>query len=262
MKKQLNLTVLVSLILTVTIATAARGEKPFAPVPPALEIEVLDPGVDPNGNPAVRLRDDGFGQLNVDIPPVVLVHRYYYSGDRSFQGPMLPGGPSIIVVNHPQTGERCYIPAQMMPGAPRVTYTKHGIEYDYGQHGISVAFGLLGKPTLKYRSGYSWSQKVAHVFHVEQISEHAEKISDHSKDSWDRSKKIAKGAAVEVKDFTKSAIAPVRNTLEVLPFGKMIFSSHTGDKLVARAAEHDRDAANKRAQRKAERSETTISTNR
>ena len=94
MKKNTRLAMLTSLVLALT-ATTARGEKPFAPVQPALEIEVLDPGVDPNGNPAVRLRDDGFGQMNVDIPPVVLVHRYYYSGDRSFQGPMLPGGPSM-----------------------------------------------------------------------------------------------------------------------------------------------------------------------
>lgn len=262
MKKHTSLIVLATLLIAALTPTVVFGEKPFAPVPPRLEIEVLDPGVDPNGNPAVRLQDDGFGQMNVDIPPVVLVHRYYYSGNRSFQGPMLPGGPSIIVVNHPQTGERCYIPAQMMPGAPRVTYTKHGIEYDYGRHGMSVAFGLLGKPTVKYRSGYTWSQKVAHVLHAEDISQHAEKSSEHLQDSWDRSKQMAKGAAVEVKDLTKSVAAPICNTLQVLPFGKMLFSSHVGDKLVQRAAQHDRDAANKRAQRQAERKETTLSTNR
>src|SRR5262245_25182228 len=89
-------------------ATYAGDHRPAVTVPATLEIEVLDPGVDPNGNPAVRLQPGPDGRVQVDIPPVILVHRYYYSGDRSFQGPMLPGGPSIVVANHPVTGERCY----------------------------------------------------------------------------------------------------------------------------------------------------------
>ena len=128
------------LMVAITTVTVLAEKRPFAPVPPSLEIEVLDPGVDPDGNPAVRLRGGNDGETQVDIPPVILVHRYYYSGDRSFQGPMLPGGPSILVVNHPRTGERCYIPAQMMPGAPRVTYTKNGIDYDYGEHAITLSW--------------------------------------------------------------------------------------------------------------------------
>jgi len=121
------------------------------PVPPTLEIEVLDPNVDPLGNPAVIVRDLGHGQSKVEIPPVVLVHRYYYTGDRSFQGPMLPGGPSIVVVHHPRTGQQCYIPLQMLPGAPRVHYTGHKIEYDYGSNGICLSFGLWGNPKVTYR---------------------------------------------------------------------------------------------------------------
>ena len=31
----------------------------------------------------------------------------------------LEGGATIVVVNHPKTGERCYIDVQMLPGAPR-----------------------------------------------------------------------------------------------------------------------------------------------
>ncbi|HKM52653.1 MAG TPA: hypothetical protein VJY33_04530, partial [Isosphaeraceae bacterium] len=123
------------------------------PVPPTLEIEVLDPNVDPLGNPAVITSKDAAGRTLVDIPPVVLVHRYYYTGDRSFQGPMLPGGPSIIVVHHPRTGDRLYVQTQMLPGAPRVFYTRSSIEYNYGPQAIILKFGHCGNPSVVYRQG-------------------------------------------------------------------------------------------------------------
>src|SRR5581483_5006406 len=109
-------------------------------VPPGMEIEVLDPSVDPTGNPTVTPYPTMPGRLAVDIPPTVLVHRYYYTGDRTFQAQMLPGGPMIVVVNHPKTGERLYIPVQMMPGAPRVTYTSHSIAYDFGNQTTTIKF--------------------------------------------------------------------------------------------------------------------------
>ena len=140
------------------LSTSAPAAPP-SPVPPTLEIAVLDPNVDPQGNPAIVVRDDGHGGAVVDIPPVVLVHRYYYTGDRSFQGPMLPGGPSIVVVNDPRNGQRCYIPAQMLPGAPVVRYTGRKIEYDYGRNGITVSFGMLGSPKVTYRNRVSWSSE-------------------------------------------------------------------------------------------------------
>ena len=136
--------VLVALTWGYNCQSADAKHRRAANVPPTMEIEVLDPNADPLGRPAVELNRDDCGNLIVDIPPVVLVHRYYYTGDRSFQAQLLPGGPSIVVVNHPKTGARCYIDVQMMPGAPRVTYTGHAIEYDYGEHGITIHFGLFG----------------------------------------------------------------------------------------------------------------------
>src|SRR5262249_52991165 len=100
-------------------------------------------------------------RLIVDIPEVVLVHRYYYTGDRTFQGPFLPGGPSIVVLNHPKTAERLYIPVQMLPGAPRVTYRHHCVEYDYGGRRITISFGLFGcKPTVCYSHGVPWTTRL------------------------------------------------------------------------------------------------------
>src|SRR3954452_17494758 len=97
-------------------AGGARGDfRPAsAPVPATQEIEVLDPGVDPTGKPAVLLRAGPAGQV-VGIPPAGLVQRFYYTGDRTFQAQMLPGGPTIVAVSHPQTLERVYVPVTMPP---------------------------------------------------------------------------------------------------------------------------------------------------
>ena len=115
-------------LLLLSAVTAEAGKRRPANVPAADEIEVISPNVDPLDRPAAVIKDWSNGLKTVDIPPTVLVHKYYYTGDRSFQAQLLPGGPSIVVVNHPKTGERCYIEMQMLPGAPRVTYTSHSIE--------------------------------------------------------------------------------------------------------------------------------------
>ncbi|HEY1188110.1 MAG TPA: hypothetical protein VGE74_10660 [Gemmata sp.] len=135
-----------------------------APVPPTQEIEILDPNVDPTGKPAVRTA--GFApadpslpcpvlpaavpQQQLDVPPAVLVHKFYYTGDRSFQGPMLPGGPLIVSANHPKTLERVYVPITLPPGAPRVTYTDNSIRYDYGPQSVTLVFGACGNPRVRY----------------------------------------------------------------------------------------------------------------
>lgn len=125
------------------------------PVPPAQEIEILDPGADPVGNPAVELTPSANGRTLVDVPRTVLVHKYYYTGDRSFQYKLMPGGPSTIVVDHPRTGQRMYLEASLPPGAPRVYYDAGSIEYDYGAQGVKIIFGSgkHGPPKVVYRQG-------------------------------------------------------------------------------------------------------------
>jgi hypothetical protein len=204
--------------------TAVFSERP-APVPPALEIEVLDPNVDPSGNPAVIVRDRGNGRSSIEIPPVVLVHRYFYTGDRSFQGPMLPGGPSILVVHHPRTGEQCYVPVQMLPGAPRVHYSSGKIEYDYGRHGITLSFGLFGQPKVSYRNHRS-----VHHTAVETVA----KAHDHLGNAWENSglSKAAKGGAQStkgfftstsngVKDAGKAFFTPAKQLVQSTPLGAL-----------------------------------------
>ena len=142
-----------------------------APVPPTQEIEVLDPNVDPTGKPAARVTSfappaaDGYPvlpaalpQQQVDVPPAVLVHKFYYTGDRTFQAQILPGGPLVVSVNHPQTLERVYVPVTLPPGAPRVTYTGDAIRYDYGPQSVSLIFGHCGNPRVKYSQSTTASE--------------------------------------------------------------------------------------------------------
>ena len=164
------LAVFAALIAAMVGVDADAAKPPIPVVRSDLEIEILDPGVDPEGNPAVVLGPSGQdGELSIDIPPAIIVHRYYYSGDRSFQGPPLPGGPSIIVATHPRTGQRCYLPTQLLPGAPIVFYRKDSILYDYGHHAIRVKFPRWGTPIVEYRSGTTWSTKVKQLLKIEQL---------------------------------------------------------------------------------------------
>jgi hypothetical protein len=123
-----------------------------APVPPTQEIEVLDPGQSSTGVPAVQTVAGTDGTQRVEIPPVVLVHRYYPSGDRSFQAALLPGGPCIIATNHPKTMERTYVNVTLPPGAPRVIYSGKSIVYDYGPQSVTIHFGPCGA-TVCYSQG-------------------------------------------------------------------------------------------------------------
>jgi hypothetical protein len=131
------------LLACLIVSGAARADDDIPYVPPGDEIEVLDPRVDPEGKPRAVIRQGADGSRCVDVPPAIIVHRYYYTGDREFQGPFLPGGPTIIVVRHPATSQQLYVEASMLPGAPRVTYKRTHIEYNYGKRSMILHFGHL-----------------------------------------------------------------------------------------------------------------------
>lgn len=120
---------------------ALRCQRGPALVPAVDEITILDPHINSEAKPTAIVYAGTDGQQRVDVPPAVIVHNFYYTGDRDFRGPAFPGGPSIVVVNHPDTGERHYLDVQMLPGSPRVIYRRHSIDYDYGFRRIHIAFG-------------------------------------------------------------------------------------------------------------------------
>ncbi len=248
-------------LLALVAPSAPAAHRPPGKVPPTDEIEVLDPNADPLGRPAVELHQGAHG-LQVDIPPAVLVHKYYYTGDRSFQAQLLPGGPSIIVVNHPKTGERCYIEAQMLPGAPRVTYTSSCIEYDYGENGITVHFGLFGQPTIKYRSGLTWGSKFGNLVHAEQVKEKAQAVTAGCKAAASTSHTALKVAAINGAEVAKTVTLPVQNVLRLMPFGAAVFDPDRPRVWAEKVAEHERQKEIEHAKKRAELDDVTIRTNR
>ncbi len=260
----MRMTALVWLWAAAWLLTAgmARAETPAPAVPPHLEIEVLDPNVDAEGNPAVRLVPQTDGTTRVDIPPTVLVHRYFYTGNRSFQAQLLRGGPSIVVVNHPRTGERCYVPVQMLPGAPRVTYREHEIEYDYGHHAVSVHFGRWGVPKVTYRNGRAvGTRAVAAAAAVGgagvQLASHAG-LPTAMRGTAEGAKQAVVAAVGGLRETSKMALTPVVNALGLLPFGNAVVSGmqNSGEQ----AATAKRDAAVTHAAALKRRAEQSIPT--
>lgn len=173
-----------------------------APVPPTQEIEILDAGQSTTGIPEVVTQVGPDGINRVDIPPTVLVHRYFPSGDRSFQGPMLPGGPTIVSVNHPKTLEREYVTVTMPPGAPRVFYSGHAIIYDYGPQSVTLSFGLCGQPKVSYAQG---------VYAVEKAKGAVAKAKS---DAAELGKAAGLGTGIEyVKTQTRAALFQTANAI-------------------------------------------------
>jgi hypothetical protein len=256
-----NVALTVAAAVAVAIAGRVSQAVPPSNVPPTMEIEVLDPGVDPEGNPAVQLGRGEDGQTIVDIPPTVLVHRYYYTGDRTFQAQMLRGGPVIIVVNHPKTGERTYVEAQLPPGAPRVTYKGNSIIYQYQHHAAILHFGLFGKASVTYRNGLTWGQTAARAVHLEQLHEGCRKIAAHAKQSAARCSTPAAGAAVAAGDAAKGVVAPVGRVAVSLPVVRTVFSGDLEERMARKLAEHRRDHQAKAGQKEKDRRDWTIPTN-
>lgn len=249
--------------LSVVQALQSRARLPeSAPVPPTQEIEVLDPNVDPMGRPTVRVKPgvgpDGLGRI--DIPPAVLVHRFYYTGDRSFQGPMLPGGPSIIVVNHPGDGERLYLEVQMLPGAPRVFYTRHSIEYNYGVQSMILSFGAHGRPKISYRQGVSAATKVRVA--TAQMRQATARLVERTgapaaaRKVLEETKNVAETGADHVHDIGKAVITPVIKIVQIIPGVKMLTST-TEDRV-----QHERDNLVQQAGSEVTNLEGSIPTNR
>ncbi|MEZ6057568.1 MAG: hypothetical protein R3C01_12775 [Planctomycetaceae bacterium] len=153
---------IITAMMSLLVASTGWGQscirRPAVTVSPVDEITILDPATNTEFKPTpIVLPGDGGQQ--VDIPPTVIVHNFYYTGDRDFRGPIFPGGPSIVVVSHPKTGERMYLEVQMLPGSPRVTYRDQYIDYDFGRETIRVRFVHPLKvcdrmePTVEHRRG-------------------------------------------------------------------------------------------------------------
>lgn len=204
-----------------TVAAGSGQHPPHPTVPPTQEIEVLDPGVDPTGKAKAVIRTCPDGTKQIDIPPTVLVHKFYYTGDRSFQGPLLTGGPVIVTVSHPKTLERLYVPLVLPPGAPRVTYRRESIRYDYGPQSITLTWGLCGNPRVDYTQATGIGERSRGV-----VAEAAggvgawvqrTGIPNGLRQATAASKNACLATADRVNDVGRMAMVPVVNLARAIP---------------------------------------------
>ena len=239
-----------------TSLRAPREPLRAAPVPPSQEIEMLDPAADPTGNPAVELVPSDGDRLRVDIPRLVLVHKYYYTGDRSFQFKLMPGGPCTVVVDHPRTGERLYLQATLPPGAPRVYYDAGSIEYDYGAQGVKILFGTgrHGPPKIVYRqgtrssgllSGLTTSRGTRMKEAGERIREEANAVNridggpEPERRFGDRTRRLLAGARKGVRDAARAASDRASQAIGTTPAAGLVDGAHE-EAVAERAAERAR----------------------
>jgi len=222
----------VSPSVAMALQARARAHLPQAtPVPPTQELELLDPNVDPLGRPTVKVSPivGPDGVAHIDIPPCVLVHKYYYTGDRSFQGPMLPGGPTIVVFNHPADGERIYLEIQMPPGAPRVIYTRHSIEYNYGFQSVILSFGAHGRPKIAFRQGASalTEAKVAREQARQATRRFIQRtgLPEARRKVHEKLRNAGDATADRLHDIGKAAVTPVVQMVKLIPGIQMLTSS-------------------------------------
>jgi hypothetical protein len=162
---------------------------------------------------------------------------------------MLPGGPSIVVAFHPRTGQQCYIPVQMLPGAPQVHYTGHKIEYDYGRHGICISFGLFGEPKVTYRNSVPVSRRAKNLVMgtAGGFGKLAEKsgLSELAKRGAEGAKSVAVNTKNGIHDLGQQLCAPAIGLLNTTPLGSVFRSD------LAEQARRARDAEIRRAARQA-----------
>ncbi len=161
-----------------SLSTAAGAGEPR--VSGLNQLVVLQPDAHERGLPAVQLKSDGNGALEVDIPATVHVHRFYYDGDKEYQGPILQGGPTVVVANHPKTGDRKYVDVTLPAGAPVIAYCKSAITYIYPDRRVSICFSSWNpeKMTVKYHSGQGGLRKAGQT---------VAGMHEKTKEAWSRS---------------------------------------------------------------------------
>ncbi|MBI5759406.1 MAG: hypothetical protein HZA46_12880 [Planctomycetales bacterium] len=186
------------------------------------ELVIYDPGVHERGLPAVNFvpSEDG---MKVDIPPIVHVHRFYYSGNKEYQGPLIAGGPTIVVANHPKTGERMYIDVMLPPGAPIIEYDDHSITYAFPDRRVHLCFSSCEneKVTVTYLSGKGIVRKLKE--HRDQHNEKVKAARERSpltkavKDIAADGRKVAKGAVTVAGGAIIATVETTTKVVRVVP---------------------------------------------
>lgn len=222
-------------------------------VPPTQELEILDPRVDPQGRPAAKVKLNEIGNgLYVDIPETVIVHKYYYTGERTFQGPFINGGPVVLVFQHPRKAERLYVKAVLPAGAPEIHYDAKGIEYRYPGQRMKVSIGIFGHAQLSYQTGKTVTDR------VHETSQHITKTSgelvnrtgipEAARKAGETSKDVGLNVLDKTSDLAKGVALPVVNAIQYMPLVKPLtskaesYAERTREMGVRKATEYSKKA--------------------
>lgn len=119
------------------------------PEPQKVIEKVLAHGLPPVAYEEVELLNEGGG---LGRAPRSIYHSYYYNGDRIFQGPMFPGGPTDVHVIHPRTGDGCVFRVNMPTGTPFIEYDESSIEYYFPDIVVELNFRRSGGYDIDYRT--------------------------------------------------------------------------------------------------------------
>jgi len=260
MKRQLLCTLLSGMLVSVC---GTIGPYPVRALPPMAQglhdLVVIPPDAHERMLPAVELEGwEGISQIR--IPETLHIHRYYYSGDKEIQGPILQGGPTMIVANHPFCGERMYVQAVLPSGAPRIAYTGHAITYVYPNQRVMIRFHRLGakKVSIHFVSGKGLARKHQQAREtvkratVEKLQ--GSNLVQSVHETVSESHQFAKGAGATVGGILGGVIDGGRALLHTIP-GVVPLKS-LGDQ----TAERTRDAKIRHDVLELERAETPFAT--
>ena len=235
-----------------------RVDTVTARVSPSLEIEVLDPNRDARGNPAVTTKVDEYGNTQVEIPPSLIVHRYYYSGDRSFRGPDLPGGPSIVIAQNPRDGQQVYLPVQMLPGSPIVHYSARSIEYDFGNRAVIVSFPHVGEPVVSYRNGRPPIEKAAKMLGVDRLKSAWSGAKEQAAIVKEKSKTAAQATRLTAGNLARPFTLPAQNLVRFFPGGAALTDPGLESRIKEQAALQKQQVDTKQAELDAQLNELDL----
>lgn len=155
---------LVLLCLLISMASRIESVEASEPTSSGLnQLVVINPETHERGLPAVLFEGSDNDGLQVDIPRTLHVHRFYYDGDREYQGPILTGGPTTLVANHPRSGQRVYVNVTLPQGAPIIAYSRKAISYIYDDRRVRIAFARKDQngAIVSYHSGQGLGRVVS-----------------------------------------------------------------------------------------------------
>ena len=186
------------------------------------ELVIYKPGTHAEGLPAVEFVPRGPG-LAVEVPPAVHVHRFYYSGNKEFQGPFVSGGPTMIVANHPKTGEKVSIETNLPAGFPELAYTRDSITYIYPERRVVIEYSNHhpNKVAVRFEPGRGAGRKLHERSKtlVTRYRDHREKseLTKIVRDTRKGAKELAKGASKSVETVAAKAVQTSTSFFSGLP---------------------------------------------